>query len=142
MRPAAWAMMLVLMLVGGTQAQDARQPSDWKKMYQDVEGQLHAAQDRKAEMAREAAELTARNAQLQKQLQAAQDQVQVLKRQVDSLTYQTLFMGDVYADWETFTVLRPAVLEQWRSFWGDSLPDIFDGFPLVFDPRWPFSAQQ
>jgi hypothetical protein len=120
-------------------AQEVRQPSDWKKMYEDASAQLRAAQDRKAEMAKEIAVKDATINDLQNKLTAAQSQMQNLLQQIDILREDALRLGSVYAGWESPAASRPAV-EPWRAFGGLETRTFAGNYPPVFDPRWPLAA--
>src|ERR1700677_1418471 len=80
MRASDWAAALVLGLATVTAAQETHQPDDWKKMYDDASTQLRAAQDRKAELAKQNGQLAAQVADLQKQLENARIDLDVLRR--------------------------------------------------------------
>jgi septal ring factor EnvC (AmiA/AmiB activator) len=127
MRPAYWAAVLAFSLVSTAYAQDVRQPSDWKKMYDDASAQLRASQNRKAELAAE-------NAGLQTQLRKAQ-------LAIDTFDERTRLLNAVYAGWESFIQRNPAIFEQWRAFWGQDIPALSDDAgPILFDPQWPFTS--
>jgi hypothetical protein len=141
MRPVVWAVMLALSTTPWAQAQDVRQPSDWKKLYEDALGQLRAAQTRKSDMATQIAQLSARVAALQTQLQAEQEQLDNLGIQNQLLSDRTYYLGAIYGEWEAFTLQNGDVRGRWRAFLGDGLFGFHEDFPLVCDPQWPFSLR-
>src|SRR4029453_6807726 len=86
MRTLAWAVTAVALTVGLAGAtlalaQDASNPEQLKKLYDDALAQLKAAQDRKNELATQNEQLTAKVADLQKQLDQAKTEMLELKRQ-------------------------------------------------------------
>jgi hypothetical protein len=83
MRALAWAVTAVALAAGATiaLAQDANNPEQLKKLYDDALAQLKAAQDRKNELATQNEQLTAKVAELQKQLDQARGEMLELKRQ-------------------------------------------------------------
>lgn len=139
MRPTVWAALLAILFTSWAGAQEVRQASDWKKMYDDVSAQLRAAQDRKSEMSKQIADLTARLAMLQTRLQAAQDQLDSLHRAAEDEINRTYFLNSIYNGWEVFTLANPDVRDRWRSFWAFGLAGFHDDFPVVGDPQWPLT---
>ena len=140
MRSALWAALLAIALAPWANAQEVRQPSDWKKMYDDASVQLRAAQDRKSEMANTIAQLTARVAALQTQLQAAQEQLDALNQRFEADIARTYFLSAVYNGWESFTLQNPDVRNRWQAFWAFAPGGLKDDFPLVRDPQWPLAV--
>jgi len=139
MRSALRAAMLAIALAPWANAQEVRQPSDWKKMYDDASVQLRAAQDRKSEMANTIAQLTARVAALQTQLQAAQDQLNSLNQRFEADIARTYLLNAAYTGWESFTLQNPDVRDRWRAFWAFVPGGLKSDFPLVGDPQWPLA---
>jgi septal ring factor EnvC (AmiA/AmiB activator) len=136
MRTYLWAAAAVLLFaVPATSfADDEVKPEQLKKMYDDALGQLKAAQDRKAELAKENESLGAKVADLQKQLAAAQDQVQTLKREVADSSDRTYYLRAYHAAWQKFLTRYPEVMARWKLYLGHSeltMSFDFTGIPLL-----------
>ena len=124
-----WAMALVMGMASAAQAESQKTPPDYKKMYQDATSQLRLAQNRKAELAAE-------NADLQRQLKAAQGQLEDLQGQASDFSQRTFMLHAFYSAWERFIGQNSDVAERWRVFWSRSLPADPDDVPLLYDPLW------
>jgi septal ring factor EnvC (AmiA/AmiB activator) len=122
MRTYFWAAAAVLLLAvpASSFADDEVKPEQLKKMYDDALGQLKAAQDRKAELAKENESLTAKVADLQKQLAASQDQVLTLKREVADNADRTYYLRANHAAWQKFLDRYPEVMARWKLYLGHS----------------------
>lgn len=101
-------------------ADDEVKPEQLKKMYDDALGQLKAAQDRKAELAKENEALTTKVQELQKQLAAAQDQVQSLKHEVADNADRTYYLRAYHAAWQHFLNRYPELMARWKVYLGHS----------------------
>jgi septal ring factor EnvC (AmiA/AmiB activator) len=111
---------LLLAIPASSFAEDEVKPEQLKKMYDDALGQLKAAQDRKAELAKENESLTAKVQELQKQLAAAQDQVQSLKTEVADNADRTYYLRAYRAAWQQFLARSPELLARWKNYLGHS----------------------
>jgi hypothetical protein len=127
--PLACAFALVTGVAVAANAQDSRKQEDWKKMYQDASAQLRAAQNRKADLAAE-------NAELEKKLAAAQGEIDSLQSETDSSDERSFMLRAFYSAWEAFIRQNPAIGERWRVFWNHSLPGLPDDKPVLYDPQW------
>jgi septal ring factor EnvC (AmiA/AmiB activator) len=114
-------------------AQDGANLDQEKKLYQEAEAQLKAAQDRKSELANENAKLTAHIADLEKQVEA-------FKKQSAGEADRTFFLRSRNAAWEEFMKQYPDLMERWK-YWlqngavkTGTLPTMGD------DADWPFNA--
>ena len=129
---AAAAMLLIVMPIGASH-EDEVKPEQLKKMYDDALAQLKAAQDRKAELAKETESLTAKVTELQKQLAAAQEQVTSLKREVADSADKTYYLRAYHAAWQRFLSNYPELTLKWKAYLGRgafSLPSDFPDYPL------------
>ena len=116
----AAAIALFLIIPAGALADEEVKPEQLKKMYDDALAQLKAAQDRKAELAKENDSLTAKVQELQKQLAIAQDQVQSLKTEVADNADRTYFLRAYHAAWQQFLARSPELMARWKSYLGQS----------------------
>jgi hypothetical protein len=136
MRASDWAAALVLGVASATAAQQTGQSNDWKKMYDDASVQLRAAQDRKAELAKQNGQLTAQVADLQKQLETVQMDLNIVRLQTDAFAEKILLGHAFYSVWEPFA--QP-VTEDWRQLQGMvayNLP-ILNEDSLAGHREWP-----
>src|SRR5258708_6417152 len=110
----AAAIALFLIIPAGAFADEEVKPEQLKKMYDDALAQLKAAQDRKAELAKENDSLNAKVQELQKQLAIAQDQVQSLKTEVADNADRTYFLRAYHAAWQRFLARSPELMARWK----------------------------
>jgi predicted nuclease with TOPRIM domain len=137
LRRTVWAAILAILLAPWAQAQEVREASDWKKMYDDASLQLRAAQDRKSEMAKQITDLTARISALQTQLQAAEDALNALHHQTESTADRNHLLNSIYSGWESFTLQNADIRTRWQAYWAFGLASYRSDFPIVANPQWP-----
>ena len=128
-------VILLLFVASAARGDDALKPEQLQKMYDDTLAQLKDAQDRKAALARE-------NADLEAKLKAAAARAQSLQVQLDLLNDQTNVLRSRGAAWNEFVLSRPLIREQWLWYVDDVA---FFGRPPwrpLIDFDWPFSAVQ
>jgi septal ring factor EnvC (AmiA/AmiB activator) len=139
MRACVWVIAAVLLCATSGFADDQIKPEQMKKMYDDALAQLKAAQDRKAELAKENEALAAKVEELKKQLASAQDQIQTLKREVSDNDQKTFFLRSYHAAWESFIRQHPDLLAKWKMYLGDSVFSAPQEAPEVIPLNWPLS---
>ncbi|HWE96871.1 MAG TPA: hypothetical protein VG269_23120 [Tepidisphaeraceae bacterium] len=139
MRACVWVIAAVLLCATSGFADDAIKPEQMKKMYDDALAQLKAAQDRKAELAKENEALAAKVEELKKQLASAQDQIQTLKREVSDNDQKTFFLRSYHAAWESFIRQHPDLMAKWKMYLGDSVFSVPQEAPEVIPLNWPLS---
>ena len=106
--------MLIVAVAVAVLSQQARaqvdiKPDQLKKMYDDAQAQLKAAQDRKNELAMENEKLNAKVADLQKQLEAAKaDQATFAQR---TFQYQATMNA-----WQAFLKHYPILAGRWEAY--------------------------
>jgi uncharacterized protein YdcH (DUF465 family) len=125
--------MLLIVMPVGARAEDDVKPEQLKKMYDDALAQLKAAQDRKAELAKENDALNAKVTELQKQLAASQEQVASLKNEVAESADKTYYLRAYHAAWQRFLSNYPELTLKWKAYLGHgvfSLPSDFPEYPL------------
>jgi hypothetical protein len=125
--------MLLIVMPVGARAEDEVKPEQLKKMYDDALAQLKAAQDRKAELAKENDALTAKVTELQKQLAASQEQIASLKREATESADKTYYLRAYHAAWQRFISNYPELTLKWKAYLGHgafSLPADFPEYPL------------
>jgi septal ring factor EnvC (AmiA/AmiB activator) len=113
--------MLLLLSASNARAEDPVKPEQLKKAYDNALVQLKAAQDRKAELAKENDTLAARVAELQKQLAESQATVETLRREIADGDERTFYLRSYHAAWESFIRRYPAVMFRWQSYLGDGI---------------------
>ncbi|HZL35739.1 MAG TPA: hypothetical protein VFC78_10555 [Tepidisphaeraceae bacterium] len=140
MRAFKWAggVVLLALLLGapGARAEENVKPEQIKKMYDDALVQLKAAQDRKAELAKQNEALAAKVAELSKQLAASQSQMQGMQRQIDDQAEKTFYLRSYYAAWQRFLHAHPDVTANWKFYLGHSALSIPRETPDLIDPAW------
>ena len=99
--------------------------------------QLKAAQDRKAELAKENDGLTAKVEELKKQLADAQGQVESLKREIADNDERTFYLRSYHAAWQSFIRRYPEVMARWKLYLGDSILSVPQEIPDLINPEWP-----
>src|SRR5947199_6939188 len=111
MRAVACVMLAMLLIPrSGVRADEPVKPEQLKKAYDDALVQLKAAQDRKAELAKENEALAAKVEELKKQLAAAQSQTESMKRQIADIDERTFFLRSYHAAWLNFIRRYPEVM--------------------------------
>jgi septal ring factor EnvC (AmiA/AmiB activator) len=125
-------IVMLLALPGIARGQDEVKPEQWQKLYKDTLTQLKAAQNRKAE-------LSAQVADLQKQLQTVNTQNDQLKRQVADFADRTFYLRTYYSAWLQFLATRPQLKVDWDLFLNAAVPLTPETQPPFVDPEWPLS---
>src|SRR4051794_21324468 len=118
MRALAWAVTVLALAAGATFAfaQEANNPEQLKKLYEDALAQLKGAQDRKNELATQNEQLTAKVAELQKQLDQARGEMLELKRQDAENAEKTFYLRSYHAAWQAFVDRYPELKARWKQF--------------------------
>jgi septal ring factor EnvC (AmiA/AmiB activator) len=115
------AMVLLLMPAVISRGDEPVKPEQLKKAYDDALVQLKAAQDRKAELAKENDALSAKVEELKKQLAESQAQVESLKHDVSDSEEKTFYLRSYHAAWQSFMRRYPEVMARWKLYLGDSM---------------------
>jgi septal ring factor EnvC (AmiA/AmiB activator) len=137
MRVKAAVMTVVLLLAANAVlADEPLKPEQLKKAYDDALVQLKAAQDRKAELAKENEALAAKVEDLKKQLAASQVQIDSMKREIADNDDRSYMLRSYQAAWQRFIRLYPEVMTRWNIFLGDSVLSGPRDTPDFFDPDW------
>jgi chromosome segregation ATPase len=145
MRALAWAAVAVALSGGVTTfalAQDAGNPEQLKKQYDDALAQLKAAQDRKNELATQNEQLTKKVAELQKQLDQARGEMLELKRQDAENAEKSFYLRSYHAAWQTFIDRYPGLKEKWKQFLDKDLLAAGNELPTLADPEWPLTVSE
>ena len=117
MRALVWAVAVLLALSAGLAlAQDAANPEQLKKLYDDALAQLKAAQDRKNELATQNEQLNTKVQELQKQLDQVRGEVLELKRHDAESAEKSFFLRSHYAAWQSFVENYPELKARWKRF--------------------------
>ena len=144
MRALVWAVaaaVAVLALSAGLAlAQDAANPEQLKKLYDDALAQLKAAQDRKNELATQNEQLTAKVGELQKQLDQARSEMLELKRHDAESAEKSFFLRSHYAAWQSFVDNYPELKARWRRFLETDLLSGTIELPSLADPQFPVTT--
>jgi predicted nuclease with TOPRIM domain len=140
MRALAWAVMAIALTTGFAYAQDAANPEQLKKLYDDALAQLKAAQDRKNELATQNEQLTAKVAELQKQLDAARGEMVELRRQDAENAEKSFYLRSHHAAWQTFVERYPELKARWKQFLERDLLAAGNELPGLPDPGWPLTV--
>jgi len=126
--------LTVLLLAGIVRGQDVK-ADDLKKLLDQTRAELKTAQDRKAELANE-------NADMEKTIQTQAAQIDDLKRKSATFADRTLFLSSQYAAWTQFINLNPTVKMQWSIF-EETIASVSPGpSPLFMDTNWPLSQKK
>jgi len=136
MRTWLWLVAALLLCSSIGFADEAIKPEQLKKMYDDALAQLKAAQDRKAELARENEILGAKLQEAQKQLAASQEQVQSLKRDLAESSDRSYVMLSYQNAWKNFLRHHPDWLLQWKLFLSRSVFSFPTEFPDYLSYDW------
>ena len=142
MRALAWAVTAVALTAGFAFAQDANNPEQVKKLYQDALAQLKAAQDRKNELATQNEQLAAKVAELQKQLDAARGEMLELKRQDAESAEKTFYLRSHHAAWQTFVERYPELKARWKLFMEKDVLAAGNELPELVDPPWKLTKTE
>jgi len=142
MRALAWAVTAVALTAGFAFAQDANNPEQVKKLYQDALAQLKAAQDRKNELATQNEQLAAKVAELQKQLDAARGDMLELKRQDAESAEKTFYLRSHHAAWQTFVERYPELKARWKLFMEKDVLAAGNELPELVDPPWKLTKTE
>jgi septal ring factor EnvC (AmiA/AmiB activator) len=134
MRLCATVMAAVLLIAATTApADEPLKPEQLKKAYDDALVQLKAAQDRKAELAKENEALGVKVEELKKELAASQGQIDTMKREIADNDDRSFMLRSYRAAWQRFIGLYPEIRSRWNLFLGDSVlsdprdtPDFFN----------------
>jgi septal ring factor EnvC (AmiA/AmiB activator) len=121
-------------------ADDPVKPEQLKKAYDDALVQLKAAQDRKAELAKENEALTAKVEELKKQLAESQTQIDSMKKQIADNDERTFDLRSYHAAWQNFIRRYPEVMARWKLYLGDSILSVPQEIPDVINPESPVPA--
>jgi chromosome segregation ATPase len=144
MRALAWAVTAVALAAGATLAlaQEANNPEQIKKLYDDALAQLKAAQDRKNELATQNEQLTAKVAELQKQLDQARGEMLELKRQDAENAEKSFYLRSHHAAWQTFIDRYPELKSRWKKFLEKDVLAANNELPKLVDPEWPVTKTE
>jgi len=140
MRALVWAFSALALSAGLALAQDAANPEQLKKLYNDALTQLKAAQDRKNELATQNEQLTAKVAELQKQLDQARGEMADLKRQDAENAEKTFSLRSHHAAWQSFVDRYPELKARWKRFLKADLLYGDNDLPKLLDPEWPLAV--
>lgn len=135
----ARAVVVVLVLAGVCLGQDAPNPDQLKKMYDDALAQLKAAQDRKNELAAENEKLHGQIAELQKQLTVMGAQLESLQRDAATQSSKSFFLRSYYAAWQRFIGRYPELKVRWEAFLDADVLSPPWSVPMPEDATWPFA---
>ena len=138
MRALAWAAVAAVALSAGLAlAQEAANPEQLKKLYDDALAQLKAAQDRKNELAQQNEQLTAKVTELQKQLDQLRGEALELKRRDAENAEKTFYYRSHHAAWQAFVENYPELKARWKRFLESDLLSGDNPLPTLADPRFP-----
>lgn len=129
------AIMLIPLSI--SRADEPAKPEQLKKAYDDALVQLKAAQDRKAELAKENESLAAKVEEMKKQLSAAHAQMDTMKREIADNDERTFYLRSYQAAWQLFIRRYPEVLTRWKAFLGNSVLSVPNNVPELLNPEWP-----
>ena len=142
MRALVWAFSALALSAGLALAQDAANPEQLKKLYNDALTQLKAAQDRKNELATQNEQLTAKVAELQKQLDQARGEMADLKRQDAENAEKTFSLRSHHAAWQSFVDRYPELKARWKRFLERDILAAGNEMPQLMDADWPMSKTE
>src|ERR1700722_10166915 len=138
MRWLTLVMAMVLLISAGiSRGDEPVKPEQLKKADDDALVQLKAAQDRKAELAKENETLAAKVEELKKQLAESGTQVDSLKREIADNDERTFYLRSYHAAWQSFIRRYPEVMARWKIYLGNSVLTVPDSLPDVLNPEWP-----
>ncbi|HET6246381.1 MAG TPA: hypothetical protein VFE47_01685 [Tepidisphaeraceae bacterium] len=133
-------VILLLSSAGISRADEPVKPEQLKKAYDDALVQLKAAQDRKAELAKENEALTAKVEELKKQLADSQSQAETMKREIADNDERTFYLRSYHAAWQAFIRRYPEVMARWKLYLGESLLSVPQEAPDVINSEWILPA--
>jgi len=141
---AVTAVALTVGLAGATLAlaQDASNPEQLKKLYEDALAQLKAAQDRKNELATQNEQLTKKAAELQKQLDQARSEMLELKRRDAENAEKTFELRSHKAAWRAFVDRYPELKARWDRFLEKDILAANNELPKLTDGDWPMTKSE
>jgi predicted nuclease with TOPRIM domain len=137
MRALVWAVAALTLSAGLAFAQEAANPEQLKKLYDDALAQLKAAQDRKNELAQQNEQLTAKVTDLQKQLDALRGEMLELKRRDAENAEKSFYYRSHHAAWQSFVENYPELKARWKQFLESDLLSGHAELPALADPRFP-----
>ena len=140
MRALVWAVAALTLSAGLAFAQEAANPEQLKKLYDDALAQLKAAQDRKNELAQQNEQLTARTADLQKQLDALRGEMLELKRRDAENAEKSFYYRSHHAAWQSFVENYPELKARWKRFLETDLLSGTIELPSLADPQFPVTT--
>jgi predicted nuclease with TOPRIM domain len=140
MRALVWAVAALALSASITLAQDAANPEQLKKLYDDALAQLKAAQDRKNELAQQNEQLTAKVTDLQKQLDQVRGEVLELRRHDAESAEKTFFLRSHYAAWQGFVENYPELKARWKRFLETDLLSGTIELPSLAAPQLPVTT--
>ncbi|MCC7349247.1 MAG: hypothetical protein IT446_01640 [Phycisphaerales bacterium] len=129
-------MVVLLIMAGVCFAQNAPNPEQLKKMYDDALDQLKAAQDRKNELAAENEKLHAQLAELQKQATILSAQLESHQRDAATQASKTFFLRSYFASWQRFIDRYPDLKVRWEAFLNADVLAVPYSVPLPENPTW------
>jgi len=138
MRRCATLLATVLLMAVAARADEALKPEQLKKAYDDTLVQLKAAQNRKAELAKENEALAAKVEELSKQLAASQTQLDAMRRQVADNDDRTFYLRSYHAAWQRFIRRYPEVMTRWKIYLGNSALSVPQESTELPDLDWPW----
>ena len=146
MRAYVWAVT-ALALTGGlcgpapaALAQDASNPEQLKKLYDDALAQLKAAQDRRNELATQNEQLTAKVAALQKEVDGLRTEMVELRRRDAESAENSFYLRSYHAAWQTFIDRYPELKVKWKRFLESDLLSAEAELPKVTEPELRLST--
>lgn len=136
-----WLIFVMATLIAATavpmRADEPVKPEQLKKAYDDALVQLKAAQDRKAELAKENEALAAKVEELKKQVANSQTQIDSMKKQIADNDDRTFYLRSYQAAWQAFIRRYPEVMARWKLYLSDSLLSVPQELPDLLNPDWP-----
>ena len=137
MRALVWAVAALTLSAGLAFAQEAANPEQLKKLYDDALAQLKAAQDRKNELAQQNEQLAAKAADLQKQVDQLRGEMLELKRRDAENAEKSFYFRAHHAAWQGFVENYPELKVRWKRFLESDLLTGQAELPALADPRFP-----
>jgi TolA-binding protein len=137
------AVVAVLLTCGGggggrtASAQEAPNPEQLRKMYDDAVGELRKLQGRINQLSGENEKLTAEVAQMKKQMADMQARMDEMKRTDAEHAEKTFFLRSHYAAWQAFIHQNPDLKVQWKVFLGNDALSRPKALPDGIEPKWP-----
>ncbi|HZN66482.1 MAG TPA: hypothetical protein VFB66_14430 [Tepidisphaeraceae bacterium] len=148
MRPYVW-VVTALALTGGlcgpgpsALAQDASNPEQLKKLYDDALAQLKAAQDRKNELATQNEQLAAKLAALQKEVDGLRTEMVELKRRDAEAAENSFYLRSYHAAWQSFIERYPDLKAKWKRFLESDILSAEAEMPELAEPELKLSTSE